>query len=145
MTILRRTDTDKHNFAALLHIYHPSFVLKRKVPIYLKCGNALCWFLNYVVGWSTEVYYTIGKCVYFCECMLHLAATFSCSISAGTHSSLQVTGLAVRSRYVTLALCALWEMWMQTTQSFCYQQYNRHGEKLPDCAVVLCFTKPVKF
>lgn len=33
MTVQGITDTDKRDFAASLHIYNPSFVLRRKVPI----------------------------------------------------------------------------------------------------------------
>ncbi len=65
------------------------------------------------------------KRVHFCERLLYLAATLSRSICAGTHLSLQVTGLAVRSRDATLALDALWEAWMQTAASFCYRQHSR--------------------
>lgn len=64
-------------------------------------------------------------CVYCCECMRYLAAAPSCSISAGTHLSLHVAGLAVRSWDVTLTLSALWEMWKQAKLNFCYQQYSR--------------------
>lgn len=78
------------------------------------------------------------------ECMLYLAATLPRSISAGTHSSLQVAGLAVGSCDVTLAAGALWEKWKQTTPSFCYQQRNRLREELPECVLALCFTKPLK-
>lgn len=74
--------------------------------------------------------------------MLYLAATLSRSICAGTHFSLQVARLAVRSRDVALALDALW---MQTTPSFCYQQYNRLREELPECVLAVCFTKPLTF
>lgn len=79
-----------------------------------------------------------------CEFILYLAATLPRSICTGTHSSLQVAGLAVRSWDVTLALGALWEMWKQTTPSFCYQQHNRLREELPECVLALCFTKPLK-
>lgn len=87
-----------------------------------------------------------GRSQFQCVCVcFYLAAALARPIRAGTHSSLQVTGLAVRSGDVTLALGALWgKCGCETTPSLCYQQRSRLREELAECVLGFMLHQTIK-